>query len=71
MDESHESLHLDFEVTAPAPHAAVVLARTLEGCIGARMTVAGFAGAAIALDETMAVDAFAETMTGRFEAPAE
>ena len=41
MDESHESLHLDFEVTGPAPHAAVELARTLQGCIGARMVGAG------------------------------
>ena len=69
MDESHESLHLDFEVTGPAPHAAVELARTLEGCLGARMTGAGFAGAAIALVETPAVEAFVETMTERFEAP--
>ena len=35
MDEGHESLHLDLEVTGPAPHAAVELARTLEVCIGA------------------------------------
>ena len=69
MDESHESLHLDFEVTGPAPHAAVELARTLEGCLGARMTGAGFAGAAIALVETPAAEAFVETMTERFEAP--
>ena len=69
MDESHESLHLDFEVTGPAPHAAVELARTLEGCLGARMTGAGFAGAAIALVETPAAEAFVDTMTERFEAP--
>ena len=71
MDESHESLHLDFEVTGPAPHAAVELARALEGCLGARMTGAGFAGAAIALVETPAVEAFVDTMTERFEAPSD
>ncbi|MEM8709052.1 MAG: galactokinase [Actinomycetota bacterium] len=71
MDESHESLHIDFEVTGPAPDAAVRLARTLDGCLGARMTGAGFAGASIALVEVDAVDTFVAAMTEGFEAPAE
>ncbi|MEO0493619.1 MAG: galactokinase [Actinomycetota bacterium] len=70
MNASHDSLHVDLEVTGPAPHAAVELARTVDGCLGARMTGAGFAGAAIALVETDAVDAFVATMAERFIAPA-
>ncbi|MEM9465772.1 MAG: galactokinase [Actinomycetota bacterium] len=71
MDASHDSLHVDFEVTGPAPDAAVRLARTLDGCLGARMTGAGFAGAAIALVEVDAVDRFAAEMAERFVAPPE
>ena len=71
MDASHESLHADFEVTGPAPDAAVRLARTLDGCLGARMTGAGFAGAAIALVATDVVEGFVAAMAERFEAPAE
>lgn len=71
MDASHDSLHTDFEVTGPAPDAAVRLARTLDGCHGARMTGAGFAGAAIALVETDRVDAFVADMSERFIAPSE
>lgn len=71
MDESHDSLHTDFEVTGPAPHAAVELARTFPGCRGARMTGAGFAGAAVALVDTDAVDTFVHAMQERFVAPPE
>jgi galactokinase len=71
MDASHESLHTDYEVTGAAPDVAVRLARSLEGCLGARMTGAGFAGAAIALVETERVDAFVAEISERFVAPAE
>ena len=70
MNASHDSLHHDFEVTGPAPDAAVRLARTLDGCVGARMTGAGFAGAAIALVTVDAVDRFVTEMTDRYVAPA-
>lgn len=71
MDASHESLHLDYEVTGAAPDAAVRLARTIDGCLGARMTGAGFAGAAIALVETAHVDSFVADISRRFVAPDE
>lgn len=69
MNASHESLHDLFEVTGPAPDVAVRLARKLDGCLGARMTGAGFAGAAVALVETDAADHFVAEMTARFVAP--
>lgn len=48
FDASHESLRLDYEVTCPELDVAVEAARA-GGALGARMTGAGFGGAAIAL----------------------
>ena len=44
MFASHESLRVDYQVTAPESDALVEEARALPGCIGARMTGAGFGG---------------------------
>lgn len=49
MNESHESLQKDYEVTGKELDAIVAAAQATEGCIGARMTGAGFGGCAIAL----------------------
>jgi galactokinase len=49
MDASHESLRDDFEVSSPALDAIVAAARAAPGCLGARMTGAGFGGCAVAL----------------------
>jgi galactokinase len=49
MDASHESLRHDFEVSSDALDAMVTAARTAPGCLGARMTGAGFGGCAVAL----------------------
>jgi len=51
MDESHNSLRDDFEVSTEALDTIVELARTQPGCLGARMTGAGFGGCALALVE--------------------
>lgn len=48
MNESHESLRTDFAVSSPALDAMVACAREV-GCVGARMTGAGFGGCAVAL----------------------
>jgi galactokinase len=58
MNASHDSLRDDFEVSSPALDAMVTCARTQPGCFGARMTGAGFGGAAVALIEAGAADAF-------------
>ena len=52
FDESHASLREDFEVSCEALDELTALARAQKGCLGARMTGAGFGGAAIALVET-------------------
>lgn len=49
MDASHISLANDYEVSCDELDTLVDVARSVEGCIGARMTGAGFGGCAIAL----------------------
>lgn len=51
MCESHLSLQHDYEVTGRELDCLVELAMRAPGCIGARMTGAGFGGCAIALVE--------------------
>jgi galactokinase len=58
MDASHASLQGDFEVSSEALDQAVAAARAAPGCLGARMTGAGFGGCAVALVEADATDAF-------------
>lgn len=48
MNESHASLRDDYEVSSRELNAIVDCARAVEGCLGARMTGAGFGGCAIA-----------------------
>jgi len=49
MDESHASLRDDFQVTNDALNTMVTMVRQQDGCMGARMTGAGFGGCAVAL----------------------
>jgi galactokinase len=58
MGESHESLRVDYEVSCPELDAIVACAQSAPGCIGARMTGAGFGGCAVALVAAEAVEGF-------------
>jgi galactokinase len=58
MNESHESLRYDFEVTNDGLNVMVDEARRAPGCFGARMTGAGFGGCAVALVAAEKSDAF-------------
>jgi galactokinase len=49
MDASHASLRDDYEVSSPALDAMVEAMRSASGCLGARLTGAGFGGCAVAL----------------------
>ena len=60
MNASHESLRADFEVSSRELDIMVEKARPLDGCIGARMTGAGFGGCAVALVESAAATSFSE-----------
>jgi galactokinase len=59
MNESHQSLATDYEVSTPALDAMAEAARRAAGCYGARMTGAGFGGSVVALVAVADVDAFA------------
>jgi galactokinase len=73
MIASHQSLQADFEVSGFELDVLVEHALQVPGCIGARMTGAGFGGCAIALVEKQALDEFVQqvrlgyqAVTGRF-----
>jgi galactokinase len=61
MDESHESLRSDYEVSCHELDVAVTAARAA-GAVGARMTGGGFGGSAIALTAIDSVDQVIETV---------
>lgn len=63
MDASHASLQSDFEVSSGALDALVAAARAAPGCLGARMTGAGFGGCAVALVREGDLDAFVAATT--------
>jgi galactokinase len=58
MNESHESLRNDFEVSCQELDLMVQLARGVEGVLGARMTGGGFGGCTVNLVERNRVDVF-------------
>ncbi len=68
MNESHDSLRDDYEVTNDALNIIVSLARSQAGCYGARMTGAGFGGCAIALVEKRTAESFVKDIHQRYEA---
>ncbi|MCZ7553568.1 MAG: galactokinase [Anaerolineales bacterium] len=58
MYAGHNSLRTLYEVSTPELDTLVELTRGLPGCVGARMTGAGFGGCTINLVETAQADAF-------------
>lgn len=66
MNESHESLRSDFEVTGRELDTIVAASRAQEGVLGARMTGAGFGGCAIALVHRDAVSDHSRRATERY-----
>ena len=62
MNESHTSLHEDYEVTVKETDLLVQLAWLQAGVIGARMTGGGFGGCCIAIVKNDAVETFIENV---------
>ncbi|MCP5095349.1 MAG: galactokinase [Chloroflexi bacterium] len=58
MNESHSSMHEDFEITNNELHIMAKIAQAQDGCFGARMTGGGFGGCAVALVHEEAVEGF-------------
>jgi galactokinase len=67
MNESHESLRDDFDVSRPELDTMVALAQAQPGCYGARMTGAGFGGCAVALVERSSVAMFVHEVGRAYE----
>jgi galactokinase len=63
MHASHESLRDLYQVSSPELDALVEIAWHVPGVVGARMTGAGFGGAAVALVQANAVDRLREAVT--------
>lgn len=66
MRASHESLRDHYEVSSPHLDFMAEAAWDAPGCVGARMTGAGFGGACIALVEESRVEAFIHSTEARF-----
>ena len=62
MYASHQSLKEQYEVTGKELDTIVDFCKTYDGCIGARMTGAGFGGCAIALVEKNKFDNFSDEL---------
>ena len=58
MNDSHKSLRDDYEVTGKELDALVEAAWSVKGCIGSRMTGAGFGGCTVSLVRTNALEEF-------------
>lgn len=62
MNASHQSLKNNYEVTGIELDTIAENAITIEGCIGARMTGAGFGGCSIALVKKSETNSFKESL---------
>lgn len=67
MRESHESLRDDYEVTGPALDAMAEACWESPGCVGARMTGAGFGGACVSLVQRNEFEGFALCAAREYE----
>ena len=68
MNQSHESLRDDYEVSCPELDIMVAIARQQPGCLGARLTGAGFGGCTVSLVENGAVQAFVPNVIREYRA---
>jgi galactokinase len=67
MQQSHQSLRDDFEVSCPELDLMVELGKQIPGTYGARMTGGGFGGCTVNLVQEDSVDAFLTTVGEAYE----
>lgn len=67
MRASHESLREDYQVTGPELDAMAEACWTAPGCVGARMTGAGFGGFCVAVVREEQVSEFKRSVANRYE----
>lgn len=68
MNASHASLRDLFEVSTAEVDALMKIERGAPGCLGARLTGAGFGGCTVALVRAEAVDSFSEVVETQYPA---
>jgi galactokinase len=66
LNSSHASLRNDYEVSSPQLDHIVSMAQGTDGCLGARLTGAGFGGCCIALMRDDAVAPFVEKLKSSY-----
>ncbi len=67
MNESHQSLADDYEVTGYELDLLYSIQKEQQGCIGTRMTGAGFGGCTVSLVHQEYIDAFKENVSFLYE----
>lgn len=67
MNESHDSLQFDYEVTCPELDYVVNMGRKIDGVLGIRMTGAGFGGCTVSIVEGSSVDEYIEKVGKNYE----
>jgi len=68
MNDSHDSLRDNYEVSCPEIDLLVNLAREIPGVLGSRITGGGFGGCTVNLVREKAVDQFTSHITKSYEA---
>lgn len=66
MNESHGSLRDDYAVSSRALDVLVAAAREVDGCLGSRLTGAGFGGCTVSLVRSDRVEAFKRHVEARY-----
>ena len=67
MNASHESLRADYQVSCAELDTMVEIARQQPGCLGARLTGAGFGGCTVNLVKDESVDAFVVNVAREYQ----
>ena len=67
LNQSHESLRDDYQVSCKELDLLVELARSVNGTIGSRMTGAGFGGCTVSLVKDSAVETFRQVIVEKYK----
>ena len=66
MNASHDSLRDDYQVSRNELDTLVTIAHSTHGCLGSRLTGAGFGGCTVSLVQTGAVEAFVDKVSQEY-----
>ena len=70
MNQSHDSLRDDYEVSCPELDELVEIARSVTGVLGSRMTGGGFGGCTVTLVKADAVETLKEKINSNYSGKA-